>query len=124
MFLPQGLFSLALAVAGSPVSRGMAINAGTMAVPGWLSPSCVYWAVLLDPGWVPQVPHRSRALVLGGGLTPCPEFPMYSVVVKDIFREKVIVPSSGAAVPQGPSRAGGPDVAQKPKLGTLLVKEG
>lgn len=121
MFLPQGLFSLALAVAGSPVSRGVAINAGTMAVPGWLSPSCMYWAVLLDPG---RVPHQSCALVLGGGLTPCPEFPMYSVVVKDIFREKVIVPSSGAAVPQGPSRAGGPDVAQKPKLGTLLVKEG
>lgn len=123
MFLPQGLFSLALAVAGSPVSRGMAINAGTMAVPGWLSPSCVYWAVLLDPG---RVPHRSHALVLGGGLTPCPEseFPMYSVVVKDILRKKVTVPSSGAAVPQGPSRAGGPDVAQKPKLGTLLVKEG
>lgn len=51
-------------------------------------------------------------------------FPVYSVVVKDIFRESITVPSSGAAVPQGPSRAGGPGVAQKPKLGTLLVKEG
>lgn len=49
---------------------------------------------------------------------------MYSVVVKGIFGENVTVPNSGAAVPQGSSRTSGPAVAQKPKLGTLLVKEG
>lgn len=51
-------------------------------------------------------------------------FPMDSVVVKGIFRENVTVPSSGAAVPQGSSRACCSDVAQKPKVSTLLVKEG
>lgn len=69
------------------------------------------WVVLLDPG---QVLHWSHALLWGRDLIPCMSFPMSSVVVKGIFRENVTVPSSGAAVPQGSSRAGGPGVAQKP----------
>lgn len=121
MFLPQGLFSLVLAVAGSPISRGVAINSGTAAVPGWPSPSCMCWAVLLDPG---QVPQQSHALFWGGDLIPCPEFPHGLCGGERHLQGKCRSPQFCAAVPQGSSRAGGPGVSQNPKLSTLLVKEG
>lgn len=117
MFLPQGLFSLVLAVAGSSISGGVAINAGTAAVPRWLSPSCPCWLFCRTLGRCPIIAMPWFGVGISSLVLV---FPVYSVVVKGIFRENVTFPTSGLLFP----RVLPEQVAQNPKLGTLLVKEG
>ena len=121
-FLAQGLFSPALTLAGSPGWRGAVINAGTAAMPWMAKPFLRALGCSAGPlGGCPI----GTALCFGVRVSPlAPSFPMYSVVMKDISRAEVTAPSSGAAVLQGPPRAGGPGVAQNQQTGYFARKRG
>lgn len=117
MFLPQGWFSLVLAALSVVAWRlTLAQRSAWVAEPFLCVLGCS-----AGPG---LVPHQSHALFWCGDLIPCPEFPYGLCGGEWHLQGKCHSPQFCAAVPQGSSRAGGPGVAQNPKLSTLLVKEG